>query len=342
MNKILTDLKGVNVITDDILVYGKDVKEHNERLLAVLQRAREANLKLNPQKSKICQQQVNYVGHALTPEGITPNYERVQAIIDLPTPSDKAGVQRFLGMVGYVSKFIPQMAEITKPLRVVLQKNTAWHWDEPQDKAFMKLKNLLITAPVVAYYNVNKNITLQVDASKSGLGAVLMQEGHPIAMASKALDETQSNYAVIEKELLAICFGCHKFHEYIYGKHVTIETDHKPLVSIMQKPLFQLSSRMQRMRMRLQNYDLNVTYLKGEHMYFADTISRAHTNRTTPNNLFDNQLTVAPLSFGDINLGRIANETINDPILSEVIKITQNGWPEHIKDISNKIRPYFT
>ena len=81
------------------------------------------------------------------------------------------------------------------------------------------------------------------------------------------------------------------------------------------------------MRMGLQNYDLNVTYIKGEHMYFADTMSRAHTNRTTPNNLFDNQLTVAALSFGDMNLGQIANETSNDPILREVIEFTQKGWP---------------
>ena len=162
---------------------------------------------------------------------------------------------------------------------------------------------------------------IQVDASKSGLGAVLMQEGHPIAMASKALEDAQANYALNEKEVLAICFGCHKFHEYIYGKHVNIETDHETLVSIIQKPLH-------RMRMRLQNYDINVTYLKGEHMYFADTISRAHTNRT---NLFDNQLTVVTISFGDITLGRIANETTNAPILREVIELTQNGGQNTLK-----------
>ena len=88
------------------------------------------------------------------------------------------------------------------------------------------------------------------------------------------------NYAVIEKELLAKCFGCRKFHEYIYGINITIQTDHKPLVAIMEKPIHELSARMQRMRMRLQNYNIKVTHVKGTHMYFADTLSRAHT---TPN-----------------------------------------------------------
>ena len=113
---------------------------------------------------------------------------------------------------------------------------------------------------------------------------------------------------------------------------MTIETDQKTLVPIMQKPLFQLSALMQCMRMRLQNYDLNVKYLKGEHMYFADTILRAHTNRTTPNNLFDKELTVAAISFGDITIEQITSETAKDPILREVIQLTQNGWPEHIKN----------
>ena len=110
----------------------------------MLQRARAVNLKLNPTKSLICKQQVKYVGHILSHEGLRPTQERVQAIIDMPTPADKPALQRFLGMMEYVGKFIPNLAEIAKPLRMVLQKNVAWHWQEGQDSAFRQLKELLI------------------------------------------------------------------------------------------------------------------------------------------------------------------------------------------------------
>ena len=108
----------------------------------------------------------------------------------------------------------------------------------------IKTKTLQCTSPGL----------LQVGACQSGLGAVLFQDGHPVAMASKALNQSQTNYAVIEKEMLAICFGCQHFYEYVYGRHITIETDHKPLIAITEKPIHKLSAHMQRMRFRLQNY----------------------------------------------------------------------------------------
>ena len=105
-----------------------------------------------------------------------------------------------------------------KPLRTILSKETAWHGQNDKENAFKPLRELLRKAPVLKYYDVNEKITIQVDASKSGLGAAIMQNRRPIGMASKVLDDTQSSYAVIEKELLAICFGCVKFHEYVYSK----------------------------------------------------------------------------------------------------------------------------
>ena len=110
---------------------------------------------------------------------------------------------------------------------------------------------------MLAYYNVKKPITIQVDTCQSGLGAVLIQHKKPTAMASRALDPAQSSYARIEKELLVICFGCQRFHNYVFGKHIQIETDHKPLIDIIDKPIHKLSARMQLMRMRLQNYNIS-------------------------------------------------------------------------------------
>jgi len=116
---------------------------------------------------------------------------------------------------------------------------------------------------------------MQVDASQKGLGAVLYQDKGPVAYASKAMNETQQNYAQIEKELLAIVFGCKRFHQYIYGKRVVIETDHKPLEAIFNEPLSQAPSRLQRMLLQLQGYDIDLMYKKGTEMYIADALSRA-------------------------------------------------------------------
>ena len=342
MDRIMNGLEGVSIITDDILVYGATEKEHNERLEKVLMRAREANLKLNPDKSKICEAKVQYVGHILSGQGIQPDPDRIQAINDMPVPTDKPAVQRFLGMINYVHKFIQNLSDIAKPLRILLGKEIEWHWQAEQQKSFDELKRLLATAPVLRYYDVSKPITIQVDACKSGLGATLLQDGHPIAMASKALTDTQCAYAVIEKELLAICFGTNKFHEYIFGKEVLIQTDHKPLVAILDKPMHKLTARIQRMRMRLLNYDIKIMHVKGTEMYFADTISRAHTQNTKPDNIFDTDITIAEIGTENISLTKIRDATAKDPTLQTLNQTIRRGWPTKKEEIPPCIKPYAT
>ena len=341
MQGILGNLPGVDVITDDILVYGATLLEHNKRLESVLKKARSVNLKFNAAKSKIAKTEVAYVGHVLTREGIKPDPMRIQAITDMPVPGDKPAVQRFLGMVGYVHKFIPHMSEIAKPLRVLLGKNVAWHWQSEQNNALENLKNKLKNAPVLQYYNVNKPTVIQVDACQSGLGAVLIQEGRPIAMASRALDSAQTNYAIIEKELLAICFGCQKFHDYIFGKATIIQSDHKPLVNIMMKPIHKLSARMQRMRMRLQNYDITVTHLKGTENFFADALSRAHSKSIEPKNLYDEECTIAAVSTNKGVIKHIQDECKKDATMLELKKLIVKGWPVNVHHMNTRIQQYY-
>ena len=117
---------------------------------------------------------------------------------------------------------------------------------------------MITASPVLAYFDPEKETRIQVDASKNGLGATLMQDGKPVAFPSKSLTETQKAYAQIEKELLAILFGCEKFHEYLYGRKVIVESDHKPLEAITKKPLASAPHRLQRMLLRLQKYDITV------------------------------------------------------------------------------------
>ena len=341
MSEIFRDIDGVEIVVDDILVHASSAQEHDRRVRQMLQRARESKLTLNPKKAKVGLTEIEYVGHVISKDGLKPSRERVKAVVDMPTPQCKEDVQRFTAMLGYLQKFIPNLSKETKPLREILAKNVAWHWDERHDAAFEKLKNLVTSTPVLKLYDVTKPIRLQVDASKSGIGAVAIQDGHPIAYGSKALDDTQAQYAVIEKELLAICFGCKKFHDYVFGKPVIIETDHKPLLGVMSKPLHMLSARMQRMRMRLQRYDLHLVYKPGKEMFIADTLSRAYLNNTKPNDLFDDTIEVNVVQISDQKLQEFRESTARDPALQCLKQAVLHGWPECSYNAPSEIKPYF-
>ena len=140
-------------------------------------------------------------------------------------------------------------------------------------ETFQELKNALTQQKILKYYDVAKPVTISVDSSSYGLGA--LQDDSPISYASRSLTESERNYAQIEKELLAILFGCTKFNQYIYSKTVNVETDHRPLEFLFRKPLTAVPPRLQRMMISLQKYDLRVSYRPGKQLIIADTLSRA-------------------------------------------------------------------
>ena len=269
------DTDGVEVIFDDIIVAASDEKEHDETMLKLLERARQANVKFNSAKLQYKVSEVKYVGNIVSESGLKPDVEKVRAITQLPLPQSKEELQRFLGMVNYFSQFIPNQSEITAPLRNLLKKDVMWIWSYEHTQAVERLKQILSSQPVLKFYDPTKPVKLQVDASKSGLGACVLQDGHPIAYASRSLTQAEEHYAQIEKELLAVVFGCERFNHYVYGRPVDVESDHKPLVSVNKKPLTKVSPRLQRLLLRLQKYEVNITYLPGKYMYVADTLSRA-------------------------------------------------------------------
>ena len=129
----------------------------------------------------------------------------------MPRPEDVAGVQRLGGFVNYLAKF---------PIRQLTKKDVPWSWGDPQETVFLEIQRLVSEAPILRYYDPNKRLVIQCDASQKGLGAALLQDGQPLAYASRALTETETRYAQIEKELLAIVYGCEKFHQYTYGNFV--------------------------------------------------------------------------------------------------------------------------
>ena len=269
-------LQGVSAIVDDVIVYGSTKEQHDANLRAMLERTRQKGIKLNKDKSTICVTEVNYFGHTLTREGVRPDPNKVAAIKDMAAPQSKAELETILGMITYLSKFAPRLSEATAPLRQLLKESSEFVWDSNHDAAFQQVKSILTQepGPVLAYFDHTKEVKLQVDASKYGLGAVLLQQEKPVAYASRALNETEVNYAQIEKELYAVLFGCKRFHQYLYGRQVIVESDHKPLEAIMRKPLAAAPPRLQRMILQLQRYSINIVHKPGKQIPVADTLSR--------------------------------------------------------------------
>uniref|UniRef100_A0A8C7UJR4 ribonuclease H n=1 Tax=Oncorhynchus mykiss TaxID=8022 RepID=A0A8C7UJR4_ONCMY len=253
--------EGLNGVVTNGLVYGQTKEEHNRNLCAMLQRSRERGVRLNPEKSTVGVTEVSYFGHLL----IKPDPQKISAIKEMEPPKNCAELETVLGMVNYLAKFAPSLSNANARLCQLLKQSSEFLWDKQHDIAFQNVKNLITRepGPILAYYDPDKELRLQVDASKYGLGAVLLQEGKPIGYVSKSLTDCEINYPQIEKELYAIWFRCKLFHQYIYGRQVIVESDLKLLESIMRKRLAAAPPRLQRMILQLQKYDFTITHRPG-------------------------------------------------------------------------------
>lgn len=328
VQQLFDGIEGVGVFIDDVVVWGKTKTEHDERLARVLKRAQKSGLKLNKSKCQFGVQEITYLGEKLSGAGVQPDPEKVRAIAELPVPQDKNDLQRALGLVNYLGKFIPNLSANTRALRSLLETNTMWQWMAEHAKEWAWLRSSLTQEPVLKFYDQDKPLKVSTDASKAGLGAVLLQkhdtEWYPVAYASRTMTSAERNYAQIEKETLGAVFGCEKFHEYVYGRSVILETDHKPLIAISQKPLGDAPPRIQRLMLRLQKYDLTFEFTPGKHLVVADALSRAslhNTNSTTEEVVqihIDAIRVHMPVS--DAKWAEIVKETQKDVKLKRVMK----------------------
>ena len=350
VSQALEGLEGILNITDDILVYGvgnsdeEARADHDRKLEALLQRCREHGIALNRNKLKLRIPEVSFMGHIFSNEGLKIDPDKAKAVLDMPSPEDVEGVQRLNGFVNYLAKFLPKLADHMEPIRRLTRQETEFVWSEEQEKAFTEIKKLVTTAPVLSYYDPKADLEIQCDASQKGLGAALLQKGKPIAYASRALTDTEQRYAQIEKEMLAIVFALEKFNQYTYGRHVKIQSDHKPLESILKKSLACAPRRLQGMMLRLQKYDYEVRYERGKDLHLADTLSRAYLQDTThpTGNEFDyiNATTFLPVSH--TRLKEIQQATKDDETLRILKDTILNGWPDDRSQIPPQTTPYFS
>ena len=196
-------------------------------------------LVFNSAKCAIKQDSVTFFRGVFSAKGYSQDPGKIQGITDMPAPKTKQELQSFLGAVNYLQTFVPHLSHHTELLRVMLKRENTFTWDQNANDSFQRIKGLLQNTLLkpLKYYNRGNPVTLQCDASLKGLGACIIQDIKPIAFASKGLTDTETRYANIDREFLAIVFGCEKFHTYLYGRSFKVETDHKPLEMISLKNL---------------------------------------------------------------------------------------------------------
>ena len=273
---VINNCPGTKNISDDILVWGKTIDEHNENLNNVLTVLLNHGLRLNKEKCIFGTTSLVFAGHTLTQDGIKPEESKIKAIQQIKTPTNTTEVRSLLGLVNFCNRFIPNYSTTTEPIRILTRKTETFHWGTEQQQAFNTLKQALQNPKYLAYYNPSAETKIIVDASPVGLGAILTQhqdgEKRIIAYGSRSLTDVETRYSQTEREALACLWAVQHFHYYIFDHQFTIVTDHKPLLSLLSAtsspPL-----RIERWLMKMQAYQYTMNYLPGSRNA-ADVLSQ--------------------------------------------------------------------
>ena len=339
------DIEGCLNVSDDILVFAKTQEEHDKILQAVLERADEMNLRFNGRKCEFDKRNLTFYGHVFSEKGVSACPKKIKAIQAMTPPSNVSELRSYLGMVNYCGRFIKDLATVTAPLRQLTKKHVTFEWKPCHQEAFEKLQSLLTEKKVMSYFDLSKHTELIVDASPTGLGAILLQstpgkdDSRVIAYASRALTEVEQRYSQTEREALAIVFGCEHFRLYLYGIHFTLYTDHKPLELIFGNLNSKPPARLERWRLRLQSYDFEVKYRPG-HDNPSDYMSRHPIQRSKPPRESANseqyvQFIAESAAPKAIMLEDIKMATLEDATLQEAIRIIRGNRWHKIDEIEN-------
>ena len=278
MWQVIKDCPGTYNLHDDIIVVGADDKEHDENLNRTVHKLQESGLTLNYDKCEIGVNKMIFMGDVLTADGLQLSSERIKAIVDAPQPQNKSEMRSFLGSVQFCAKFIENFATISSPLWNLTANDTEWKWGSEETRAFQQIKDRLIQAPVMAYHQQGAPTRLTTDASPVGVGAILEQQQEdgtyrPIYYASRKLSKVERRYSQFEREALAVRWACQKFYLYLYGIEFEIQTDHKPLVSVLGPKSKPPSARIQRWLLYLQQFRYEIRHIPGR-LNSADALSR--------------------------------------------------------------------
>ena len=283
MNKVLKGLKFTMTYLDDIIIFSQDELQHLEHLEIVFSHLREAGLKMKHSKCDFFKSEIHYLGHLISPEGISPLPNKFDSIRHMPVPNSTKEIKQFLGLTGYYRKFVPRFADISRPLTTLTKKDAKFKWTSACQKSFERLKEALCGEPVLKYADISKPYTLYTDASKYDWVGVLTQPhtmtidgkstttDHPVAFVSGLFRGSQLNWAALTKEAFAIYMSVKKLSFYLTDAQILLRSDHKPLEKFLLKNT--LNSKVNNWAMELEAFNIQFDYIKGSSNILVDILS---------------------------------------------------------------------
>ncbi|BHF79290.1 hypothetical protein SprV_0602241000 [Sparganum proliferum] len=345
MNAMLSGIPGIAGYLDDIIIVGRSPAELQDRVCAVLERVQEYGFRLWADKCQFFLDSIKYLGFVFDVNGRHPDPENIRTIQRMPAPKNVSQLRLFLGLISYYSAFLPSLHDVRAPLNRLLQKDALWCWSPDCEKAFAQLKSMLSSDLLLTRYDPTLPIVAAADASNHGVGAVISHtfpDGSEKAImhASRTLTPAEKNYGKIEKEDLGLVFAVKKFHKLLYGRHFTLLTDHKPLLSIFGSkkgiPVYS-AGRLQRWATILLGYDFDIRHCRTTDFGQANALSRLICNQQEP----DEDTVIAAISIEDdvrrqlsdatrgipVTAADIRRATEQDPVLRQAITYLQTCWP---------------
>lgn len=348
MATILEGVPGVQNYLDD-LIYGGTADEHDHTLHTVLLKLKEAGLVLNDEKCHFRKTTLHFLGHVITADGILPDQEHVNAILQAPAPSDAAALRSFLGLASWYSKFIPNFATVVAPMHECVKDKETFTWSAAAQTSFDEVKQLLVSSSALALFDPSLRSVISTDACDYGLGAVFAQiqpDGteKPVAFASRTLTMAERKYSIVEKEALACVWATEKWRTYLWGRRFTLRTDHQALTTLLStKGMNRAGLHIARWSAGLLCFAYDVIYKPGSQNHTADCLSRLPLHvPADPSTDVEPELvalissTLSSLPVSDFDSA--CSSCLEMVALREQIS---RGWPPSIWAVAQNLMPYY-
>jgi hypothetical protein len=342
----LAGIPGVEVFIDDIFIHGKTDEEHDERFDLVLQRLVDNQFTPNLAKIQKKKRKVKFLGHVIGEGQVEPDPDKIRALLEAPEPTSRKDLKSFIGALAWNRKYIPNVHDLCAPFRDLMKERTPWRWEESHAEAFTAIKTKMREVlPLMSIRN-GEPMILGTDASSYGLGACLTQKDEqgderPIFFASRLMTDAELKWAQVDKELLAIVWGFERLDNYVYGRKITVRSDHKPLLGLVKKPLAHLSTRQQRLMARLMRYQFEIEFCPGKDLIVPDFLSRAVTNedKACRCQFLGTDMEVEETFVSMVKAVQISEElekvvresSKTDDAYGQAIRAYMNAWPEAMK-----------
>ena len=313
----------VVVFIDDVLIYSPSMEKHKEHLRSILETLRTHKLYAKFSKCEFWLEEVQFLGHVISKDGISVDPAKIEAIMKWKTPNNASEIRSFLGLAGYYRRFIKDFAAIASPMTKLTKKGVKFEWTQECENSFQELKKRLTSAPVLVLPSGTEGFQVYTDASRKGLGCVLMQQGKVIAYASRQLKDHEMNYPTHDLELAAVIHALRIWRHYLYGAQFEIFTDHQSLKYIFSQK--ELNLRQRRWVEFMKDYDFSLNYHPGKANIVADALSRKRLMSLQLHQKWKmlTDLTECNPEIKDLQ-SFMAQLTIQPTIIEEVIKAQQH------------------